>query len=62
MTKKKNKYHDTLCIYCGHYQAGKRGLNLHNAMSRCGRIVKGTLTDYDKEQIKKYPKRWLRTL
>lgn len=56
--KKKDSYHNTLCVYCGNYFHGYTGLNLHNSTSRCGRIVKGTLTDHDREQINKYPKRW----
>jgi len=60
MVKTPNTYHNTKCVHCGHFFCGFTGLNLHNAMSRCGRIIKGTLSEIDKEQIAKYPKRWVK--
>jgi len=53
--KKSDSYHDRLCTKCGKYFHGFNGLNLHNATSRCGRIVRNELSDNDKTMIAKYP-------
>jgi len=56
--KTPSKYRNTKCVNCGHYFDGRAGINIHNSMSRCGRLQKGTATELDIIQAKKYPNRW----
>jgi len=53
--KKKDRYHNQICLECKKYFHNWNGLNLHKRTSRCGRMTKGKLTQQDKEMIQKYP-------